>query len=266
MFIISSIIDHYYQARLKNEGYRKSIYQKALNKELRSSKLGKILLRNLNEAMAANNNYHEELIKLCEAADFQNKFWDSDLGYMWFEGNVDVQKPYFDSTIRLIKTNKIESVLDIGCGWGVFSNKCALETNVKKIHGIDVSHGVIDNAKSKYDDKGIFFEKKDFFDITESYDLISIFGSVDYILPEQIEAFIAHILKLAKRNAVIVNSLRKISLDNFNELASSVKVSRYDIGYVHPLKDLLDKLKKETSFSFTIEKSGIDSVLIIITK
>ena len=266
MFIVSSVIDFYYKSRLKNSNYRKLVYQKALNNELRNSKLGQILLRNLNEAMSLNNSYHDELIKWYNIDDFQNKFWESDLGYMWFEGNVSISKSYFDSTIQLINEKKIESVLDIGCGWGVFCNKCVKETNVKKVYGIDVSEGVINNAKNKYRDERILFEKKNFLDVNETFDLISIFGSIDYILPEQIEDFVAHMLKLAKKNVVIVNSLRKIPLNDFNELTSSVKITRYDIGYVHPIKYILEKLKRKMTFSYNIKRSGIDSVLICIDK
>src|ERR1700744_3048829 len=103
MILISPLIDNYFKIRLKSLSYRNECYQKVLNKELRRSKLGTILLRNLNEAMSLNHQYHDEFTKLLNGKDYQQAFWESDLGYLWYQGNLQQQNLYFELALNEIK-------------------------------------------------------------------------------------------------------------------------------------------------------------------
>jgi 2-polyprenyl-3-methyl-5-hydroxy-6-metoxy-1,4-benzoquinol methylase len=266
MFLVSGIIDNIIKLRLKNESFRASVFRKAIGRELRHSKLGLVILRNLNEKMNVEPELHQEFMLVAGKDEFQRKFWESDLGYLWFTGNVNVSKPYFNFTLDLIVREKIDSVLDIGCGWGVFCNMCAERTHASVIHGIDVGELVIEHANRMRRDTRVRFEKRDFFDIKLSYDLIAIFGSIDYVLPEEIEPFIRRIIQLSNKKSIIVNSLRKMQIDEYIELKVPVEILRYDIGYVHSVNFILQKLKSEFNFNYSIEKSGLDSAMTIISK
>src|ERR1700740_1383672 len=105
MILISPLIDNYFLFRLKKVNYRKECYVKALNKQLRVSKIGVILLRNLNEVMSKHNQYHDEFVKFIESKDYQQAFWESDLGFLWYQGNLNSQNEYFNHAISEIKIN-----------------------------------------------------------------------------------------------------------------------------------------------------------------
>lgn len=54
------------------------------------------------------------------------------------------EKPYI---LKLLKPNKKDKVLDIGCGTGIWMNKLA--PDVKSVLGVDVSKGMLEIAKQK---------------------------------------------------------------------------------------------------------------------
>lgn len=266
MIIISNLLNTFYKNKLKNKVYRNKMFVAASKNELRNTKVGKIILRNLNELMNEDTAIHNEFILVVGENDFQTKFWASDLGYLWFEGNANSNKPYFNEVVSIIKQNNINTLLDVGCGWGIFCDKCIKETNLSKVIGIDISLSVIENAKARFNNPRLNFEVKDLFSVNEHYDLVTIFGSIDYVTPDKIEEFLLKMLNVSQKNVVIVNSLRKISLEDSLALINSMEVKRYDIGYVHPLNNLLLKNQAQFNYTFTIVKSGIDSSLTIISK
>ncbi|MDP2385485.1 MAG: class I SAM-dependent methyltransferase [Bacteroidota bacterium] len=266
MFLVSKVLNSFFLKRLQNKDYRKTVFIAALNKELRNKKTGRILLRNLNELMNANKEIHEEFKELLNGEDYQKDFWESDLGYMWFEGNTNDKKSYFDVAIQLINEEKMETILDVGCGWGVFCNRCVKETNAKKVKGIDIGEGVINNAKDRFSDERLTFEVKNLFDEDNNYDLVSVFGSIDYVHPSEINLFVKKMIDTANKKVVIVNSLRKTPIEEYKVSTLSKAITRYDVGYVHPIPQILEEMKKNMTFSFDVVKSGLDSALIIISK
>ncbi len=266
MILVSNVINAFYKAKLKAKPYRKKIFLAAINNELRYDRLGKVILRNLNDLMNENTHIHEEFVEIVGAKDFQEKFWASDLGYLWFEGNANADKPYFNEAINIINNNNISSLLDVGCGWGVFCNKCVLETKIPVVKGIDLSEVIIKQAGSKFKNERLSFEVKDLMKVTDKYEMLTVFGSIDYVLPEMIEEFVMLMVNLASKKVVIVNSLRKIDIKESIELKESKEIKRYDVGYVHPLSEILKKNQSKESYTFTIERSGIDSVLVVISK
>ncbi len=267
MIIISSVLNTFYKLKLQNAGFRHKMFEAAARNKLRKSKMGRIILRNLNEIMSANRQIHEEFKILVGEHNFQEKFWASDLGFLWFTGNNNDNKSYFDETIKLINREKADSLLDVGCGWGVFCRKVAKETNVAYIKGIDVSGAVIAEAVRRSEvSSRLSFEEVDFFNYNHTNDIVTIFGSIDYVTPDKIEAFVSRLISLANKKVVIVNSLRKIKIQDVKELSSSVEVKRYDIGYVHPLKSILDNLGYIEAKTYEMKFSGEDSLMVIINK
>lgn len=266
MFLVSKIIDSYCLSRLKNKKFRNTIFQSALRNELRNKKIGKAFLRNLNELMNSDTSIHNEFAEIVGEENFQTRFWESDLGYLWFEGNANANKPYFNEAIRIANKNNVNSLLDVGCGWGIFCNKCVGETKIQHIKGIDISEGVIENAKKKFANERLSFELKDIESTSDRHDMLTIFGSIDYVVPSKIERFVMKMIELANKNVIIVNSLRKVSLQDSLDLKESKEIKRYDIGYVHPLNEILKENMQNGNYTYIMEKSGIDSVMVIITK
>jgi SAM-dependent methyltransferase len=264
MLLISPLIDAYFSFRLKDILYRNQCYQKVLNKELRLSKLGTILLRNLNEAMSLNREYHDEFAKLLNDKDYQQAFWESDLGFLWYQGNLQQQNKYFELALCEIKEKKYKSHLDVGCGWGELSNKAAEFAFVEVALGIDVSEDIIDKAKEINKNSKAIYQCKDVLDIEDKFDLITLFGSTDYILPTIFNKALDKIIISANREIIIVNSLRKVKFEESLSFTDAKEITRYDIGYVQPINYLLKKLSGKHKFTYDIKKFGLDSSLTTI--
>ena len=205
MILVSPILDSYFRFKLKNSAYRASVFRKAMNKELRFSKSGTIILRNLGELMAKNPAYHEEFAELFGKENYQKNFWESDLGYLWYQGNLNAQNKYFEFAVSEIKKNKFQSVLDVGCGWGRFC-KDVMDAGVKNCKGIDISADIVLKAKENFSASGAVFEHKDVLDENGNYDLITLFGSTDYIPPNVYGKVLEHLLIHANKEIIIVNS------------------------------------------------------------
>jgi 2-polyprenyl-3-methyl-5-hydroxy-6-metoxy-1,4-benzoquinol methylase len=263
MFLVSSLLDRYFRARFKNKQARMHYYEKALRKELRSSKLGQIALRNLNELMALNLSWHEEFRLLLKGQDYQAAFWESDLGFLWYQGNLNANNSYFNLAIEHIKAKHFHSALDVGCGWGEFVARISALPEMEAV-GIDISEEIIQKAQKLH--PKVHFEHKDIMETSGNFDIITFFGSTDYIHPTEFPDILKKALSLANKEILLVNSLRKISFELYLQLKESVEVKRYDTGYVHPISFLLENLKGEYDFTYTIQKAGSDSALVTILK
>lgn len=91
-------------------------------------------------------------------------------------------------------------VLDYGCGTGTAS--CEFSSQVKKIHGIDISSEMIQKAKEKavaMDSRNVLFEKADIFEgkfQKGSFDVILAFNMLHTVLnPQDVTCRINDLLK-----------------------------------------------------------------------
>lgn len=266
MILISPLLDNYYKMRLKSVAYRKSIFQDAIDRKLRNKKLGRILLRNLNEAMAKDTALHAEFRSLIGNQDYQQIFWESDLGYMWYQGNLHAQNSFFNHALSEINRHTYESVWDIGCGWGEFIDKASEAVSVKRALGTDIAENIIAQARQNHPNSKAAFEHKDASEINEKFDLITLFGSTDYIPPEAFATMLEKIITQTNKQIIIVNSLRTTPWEKALALEKAIEIKRYDTGYVQPLNFLVSGLKAKYNFSYTIEKAGLDSALLSIKR
>lgn len=266
MIIISPLLDSFVKYRLKNKEYRLKMYTRALEKKLRVSKMGRIILRNMGEVMAANPGFHEEFANMQQNGNYQKMFWESDLGYLWYEGNLNAKNDYFNFAKEEIQTKDLRTVLDVGCGWGRFCAEVAQLKQIKKVVGIDISKDIIQQAKEKHQHTSVIFKCQDVLEENEAFDLITLFGSTDYIPPSVFEKVLGHVIKKANKEVLLVNSLRTIPFEKALQLEEAIEIKRYDDGYVQPLNQLLKKLQQQLTFQFEIRKFGMDSALVIILK
>jgi SAM-dependent methyltransferase len=266
MIVISPIIDSCIKHRLKNKNYRLRMYAMVLKKELRRSKMGQIILRNLGEMMAKNLSFHQEFANMEVNGDYQKMFWESDLGFLWYQGNLLAKNDYFELAKNEIKKYNYKTILDVGCGWGRFSAEVSKIEGVTKSVGIDISEDIILQAKNNFKKTNATFEFKDVLNESRRYDLITLFGSTDYIKPEIFVKVLNHILIQADKEIIIVNSLRGIFFEDAMNMVNPVEVKRYDDGYLHPLNNLFKEFQKQFSFTYEIKKFGKDSIIAIIYK
>jgi cyclopropane fatty-acyl-phospholipid synthase-like methyltransferase len=267
MAIVNRFLNWYFPFRLKSKSYRQNIYRKALKRELRQGKLGRILLRNLGTAMAQDTSLHDEFAALIGGSNYQKCFWESDLGYWSYQDTLysPVYNQYFEFALEEIKTNKLQSVLDVGCGWGRF---CAevIKLGVKHCKGIDISGEIISQAKKNFPDVAWAFEHRDVLEEAGDYDLVTSFSSPTYMSPQIYAKILEHAIIHANKEIIFVNSLRGIPFERALLIEEAVEVKRYDDGYLHPTNHLLKNLQKQYLFTYDLRKYGPDSILTRILK
>ncbi len=261
MFLVSDILDSYFRIRLKSSAYRKKVFQLALDKKLRDSRTGMVLVRNINQTMTGNKHYQDEFISLSNGKDYQKSFWESDLGYGWYFWNPPSENKYFQMVVAEMKARNYTSLLDVGCGWGGLAAMAAGIPSVNKVWGIDISEDIVAAPKNIYPDSKAKFFCLDVRQVNEKFDLVTLMGSTDYIPPAVFEDVLKHVLTITNKEIMIVNSLRKIDFDEAQQFTEAKEVRRFDVGYVHPLKSLLKTLQASHKFSFEINPAGENSML-----
>ncbi len=261
MFLVSKLLDHSCQLCLKSGRIRQQLYKRVLQRRLRQHRLGRILLRNLHTAMADNPSYHDEFRRLCGDGDYQKGFWESDMGFLWYAGNLHRRNDYFDLALQEIKQHRFSSHLDVGCGWGELGNRTAALEEMHRVVGIDISEKIISDAKERHPHSKAQFLCMRVEEITENFDLVTAFSCSDYIAAEKFLPFLEKLLQCAKRMVLLTNSLRGIAFNQAVAVNKSELVRRYDWGYVHPLQKNLEKLQAHIPFEFTVKPFGLESQL-----
>lgn len=107
-----------------------------------------------------------------------------------------------ESLLKIIKNNKINNMLEIGCGTGIVSISVDLETKID-VTAVDISKRAIENSiinKEKLG-SGIKIMKSDLFsNIKESFDLI--YSNPPYIKSDEIEKLQVEVRKHEPRLAL----------------------------------------------------------------
>ncbi|WP_411354835.1 peptide chain release factor N(5)-glutamine methyltransferase [Peptoniphilus harei] len=107
-----------------------------------------------------------------------------------------------ETLLKIIKNNKINNMLEIGCGTGIVSISIDLETKID-VTAVDISKRAIENSiinKEKLD-SGIKIMKSDLFsNIKESFDLI--YSNPPYIKSNEIEKLQVEVRKHEPRLAL----------------------------------------------------------------
>jgi len=264
MMIVSQVLNAYVRFRLRSARYREAVYHQALRRELRVSKMGIVVLRNLGPAMAQNPAYHSEFKNLLPDDNYQKHFWESDLGYLWYCARSN--DTYFRFAIEEIRKHKIRSLLDVGCGWGRFCCEVEKLQLGVRIKGIDISRNIINEARARNIRTEVQFEWLDARQENGRFDMITLIGSADYISPEVFTDLLFHLIRLTNKELIIVNSLRGLMFETVLELEEAKEVKRYDDGFVQPLGFLAKQWQETLSYAFEIKKCGIDSQMAVISK
>lgn len=261
MYLLKKVLDKYYVLRLKDYKYRIAKFELALNNKLSNTKLGKVLLKNINQQMGVHPDWHKELKSLIGSRNYQEVFWSSDFSFNWYNNSLGSENEYFNYALTIIKKCNYESVLDVGCGWGMFCRYVSNLNTVNRIHGIDVSDSIIKRAQSVGKNDDVKFSCKPIDKVDEKFDLVTFFGCSDYIHPDEIKDSINAAIKIASKKIIMTNSLRNVPYGKVLNITSSLKVVTYDIGYIHPLNMILNELNVD----FKIFKMGLDSQIVVIS-
>lgn len=107
-----------------------------------------------------------------------------------------------ETLLKIIKNNKINNMLEIGCGTGIVSISVDLETKVN-VTAVDISQRAIENTKINKEKLGsrIKILKSDLFsNVTEKFDLI--YSNPPYIKSDEIEKLQVEVRKHEPRLAL----------------------------------------------------------------
>lgn len=264
MLVVTPLLDQYYQWRLRSSSYRKNVYAAALRGELHSSKLGTVLLRNLNVLMARYPEWHDEVKAVAPNDDYARIFWQGDLGYLWYQGNYSAPNPYFDFVLE--HANGYVSHLDVGCGWGELCAKVAGRAEMQCVLGVDIAPRAIEVANRRHVRPNLAFRCCDVRQVNDSFDLVTCFGATDYMTPALFPELLKKMIALTRSELILSHSLRGQPYEQVLELRESRLVRRYDEGHVHPVAHLLKQLQTSLQFKFETQKFGADSLLVRVKR
>jgi 2-polyprenyl-3-methyl-5-hydroxy-6-metoxy-1,4-benzoquinol methylase len=155
--------------------------------------------------------------------------------------------------LRQIKTYKLKSLLDVGCGIGDLCYLAAKDVNLSI--GIDYADEMIKIAKKKFKKKNLEFLNESIFNFNPKikFDCISANGFIEYISLDDIKVFLKKSNNLLNKNGYLVFGTRNrlfnlFSLNSFSnkELKKKSFKKFYEESILlnqNQLKDFI-KLKK----------------------
>lgn len=150
--------------------------------------------------------------------------------------------PHWTEFINTIKSLNIFSILDIGCGSGVYYKLCKKEIPNIRYFGVDYSSEAINIAKKEYSD--LNFDVKSINDLTEEYvnkfDLIHL-GAVLDILPNGDE-ILEQILTLKPKKIFIGRIKFTDDPSHYIEYMAYDEIMTYE--YRHNLSNFINLSKK----------------------
>jgi len=108
-----------------------------------------------------------------------------------------VHEFYAEARFKLIKKYKpyIESILDVGCGSGIFLTK--INSDVRQSKGIDISEKAVKQAKRK----GLNVELKSVFEEYDKYDVITLIEVVEHL--QDLNALFDKLYNLLNKDGII---------------------------------------------------------------
>lgn len=103
---------------------------------------------------------------------------------------------------KVIGTSLKGSVLEVGCGYGMYSNAYAARPDVSSVLAIDLSADAIAGAEKKPHSSKVMFKVQDAFALTETFDSIVCANVLEHIQDDV--SFCRSLLKLLKPGGTLV--------------------------------------------------------------
>ena len=167
-----------------------------------------------------------------------------------FEKQLELNKFEFSNSypqhwidfINELKNLNVKSILDIGCGSGIYYKICQKELPTVNYYGIDYSIDAIDIAKREYSENS--FNVMSIDELTETFinefDLVHM-GAVLDVLPNGDEV-LENILKLKPKKLFIGRIKFTNEQSNYTEYMAYNEIMTYE--YKHNLLNFINIIKK----------------------
>jgi trans-aconitate methyltransferase len=179
-----------------------------------------------------------------------------------FEKQLELNKSEFNNSypqhwfdfLNTIKSLNISSILDVGCGSGIYYKLCKKELPNINYFGVDYSIDAIKIAKREYSETN--FDVKSINDLTEDYlnqfDLIHL-GAVLDVLPNGDEVF-ERILNLKPKKLFIGRIKFTHTPSNYIEYKAYDEIMTYE--YRHNLTNFTN-LSKKYNYTIKFESNNV---------
>jgi len=156
--------------------------------------------------------------------------------------SIDKYPPHWISFIKLLNTNKPNSILDIGCGCGAIFELCRYNFKDMKYFGLDYSDNAIILAKKTWGDKN--FDVMDYKSLTKEYisdfDLLHLGALLD-VLPNGDEA-LEHILSISPKSVLIARMKITEKKSYYETYVAYDEITTY--AYYHNKQNFLNLCEK----------------------
>jgi ubiquinone/menaquinone biosynthesis C-methylase UbiE len=124
------------------------------------------------------------------------------------KGNV--KRDNLGSLVEALDKLSFESLLEVGCGYGICLQQIQSAFPSKSIHGCDISWTQLVQARRFLGaDSGVVLAKTNGVDLPyddNSFDVVLTYGVCIHVPPDKIGRFIAEIMRVTKRHYVFIES------------------------------------------------------------
>lgn len=118
---------------------------------------------------------------------------------------------YIIKTLEKIKSTTPSSVLDVGCGDGKMLYELANSSDIKVLHGIDLSERAIYFAKAFNYGNRCVFEYKDIASIASSYDVITVIETMEHVPDADIKNVVSNISRCLNSGGWVIVSVPSVN-------------------------------------------------------
>lgn len=143
----------------------------------------------------SHDKYKEKIYSLIEYNP--KRYWEN-LAEAW-DNRATIDSQEKQTLTKLLNKREFDSVLDVGCGNGIWSDLF----NDKEYVGIDISEKLIQSAQKRYTDKDFFAIKLEDYKRDNKFDLIFGYTVLQHILPKDIDKAVESLKKLGKKMILV---------------------------------------------------------------
>ncbi len=172
---------------------------------------------------------------------------------------ANIQRLAANHLIEEIPGGRLDRILEIGCGTGIYTRLLKAGFKYSNIRAVDISEKMIQVACEKIRDEKVVFEVGDAEKIAldEEYDLITSNSAIQWF--ESIEKTLQRYSSVLKKGAWLIFST--FGPLTFTELATSLRKIRSDKNLFVASRDFLDKEELERLLAKYFNKVSVKEIV-----
>ncbi len=163
-------------------------------------------------------------------------------------GVFDVAPCLYQYYIQTLSKHKWQSLLDIGCGSGLFLEQLSKEFPNRVVQGIDLSPQMVEKALKR----GVKAKVTQLHKVTEKFDTVTaVFDMLNYISPKDLPYFLESVHKVLNKDGLFLCDIN--SKFGFEEVANGSFITEKDDRFLAIDSEYYNEIYKA---DFTLFKSN----------